>query len=135
MWLLIGMLDIPFTYRNDEVKDYQKAEARRLVAGGINAGNQSQALELLLKIASDYEVGTTVSPLGARYWGYFGLGALVLVAGLIWPTLSIGFWKGRQRVRWWRFWVKLLTFTIPSVVLTSIILPWILHWSNLVPPP
>ena len=56
MWLLIGMLDMPLTYRNDEVKDYQKAEARRLVAGGINAGNQSQALELLLKIASDYEV-------------------------------------------------------------------------------
>jgi hypothetical protein len=133
-WVFIGLVSVPLWNWGDAGKSYQKSEARKLVASGVKPGDEDRAIQLLLALASDYDAGTPASPLGTRYWTYFGLGTLVLIAACICPPLCIGVWRGRVRLRFWRSWMKKVAFTLPAVGGTSILLPWILHWLKLSPP-
>ncbi len=133
-WILMGLVAIPLSNWGEASRTVQKAEARKLLANGINPANQQRALELLLAIESDYDPGVRTPSLGLRYWGYFALGAILLSAGCICPRISIGIWNGKQRLRRWRFWVRTVTVTVPALVVTSILLPWALHWLRLAPP-
>ncbi len=134
LWILGGLVLFPLATWSTASKDLQKSEARKLLASGINPSNQQRALELLLAIESDYHPGAPTSSLGLRYWGYFGLGAIFLGAACICPKTSIGIWRGKQNVKRWRLWIKTATVTVPVLIVTSILLPWLLHWLNLAPP-
>jgi len=134
LWIAMGLVFIPLSNRGEAGKNVQKAEARKLLANGINPGSQQRALELLLAIESDYDPGIPTLSLGRRYWGYFALGAMVLGAACICPQISIGILNGKQRVRRWRLWIKTVTVTVPALVVTSILLPWLLYWLGLYPP-
>jgi hypothetical protein len=112
-----------------------RAEARQLVSSGVTQANANRAIELLLAIESDY-----VSPTQERtrrpsrvLWAYFVSGLIILVGLRFCPTLGIGLWQGRQSVTRWRIWLRIIGISIPGLILTAIVVPWILHWSGLTP--
>jgi hypothetical protein len=132
--LFFGLLFAPILNWRYAGQRANKIEARKLLAQGVTASSQQRALELLLAIESDYDSGVRVSVLGVRYWSYFAIAALILVGGVISPNVCIGVWKGRERLKWWRRWIKTLTVTIPLLLFSSLILPWLLHWLGINPP-
>jgi hypothetical protein len=107
-----------------------KQEARRLIEnGGVKADNQPRAIELLLAIESDATTSgaaPTAKP-GLRFWLYFILGIIVLTALAFCPAVAIGFWAGRTKLKRAQSWNKTITATVPSVVIFSIALPWLLR--------
>jgi hypothetical protein len=134
VWFFFGLMAVPLTIWSDAGKEASIAEARKLLAGGINQNNQQRALELILAIESEYNPGVNAPPLGLRYWSYFGIGILILVMAAIIPKVSIGVWKGRRQLKRWRSWITTVTVTIPLLLIGSLILPWLLHILGLTPP-
>jgi hypothetical protein len=134
LWLFMGLVYIPLIKLGDSATRVQKAEARKLLAGGVTQANEQRAIELLLAIESDYDPGVPAWVPGLRYWLYFGLGALFLAAACICPRVSIGIWKGKRRLKQWRFWIKTVTVSVPLFIVTSILLPWPLHFLGFGPP-
>jgi hypothetical protein len=135
MWLFIGVLAVPFTNWNEAGKSAAKEEARKLLAGGVNANNERRATELLLAIESDYVPPSVRAPsLGVKYWSYVSLGAIILFVVTIYPSMCIGLWKGKRRLHAWRAWMRILTIGIPALLGTYVLIPWLLYWLKLVPP-
>lgn len=134
IWLFFGLIFIPLISWEVAGQRASRAEARKLLAEGISASSERRALELLLAIESGYDPGVHSALLGVRYWAYVVTGGLTLACTVVCPTVCIGVWKGKQRVRRWRGWIKTVTVTIPMLLLGSAILPWILHLVGLTPP-
>lgn len=134
LWLLFGFVVQPLSHSSDAAKDSQRAEAHKLLAQGMNSANEQHALALLLAIESGYDPGARPEPLGVRYWGYVLVIALILILVAIAPEVSIGLWKGRRRLNSWRVWMRVVTIGIPTLLVGSLLLPWILYWLKLTPP-
>ncbi|HET7107093.1 MAG TPA: hypothetical protein VFI38_09800 [Candidatus Acidoferrum sp.] len=132
--VMFGFVIIPLVNRGDGAKEMYKQEARKLLERGINPGSQQRALELLLAIESDYDPGTPRKPMGIKYWSYVLLSAIFLLIGTSSPSLALGFWKGREQLARWRIWIRIVTVTIPTLLLTFIAIPWLLYWLHLAPP-
>jgi hypothetical protein len=134
--IVAGVGLIPLSNWAEAGKNAQKEEARKLLSGGgVNPGNEMHAIQLLLAIASDYDPsGAHASSLGLKYWSYLSLGCLVLFSASIYPRVCIGLWRGKRRLRIWRSWIRILGVGIPTLVGSSIVLPWILYWLKLIPP-
>jgi hypothetical protein len=133
--LFFGLISIPLVYSTTAGNDAMKAEARTLLAQGVTSANELHAIALLLSIESDYNVPEGQAPsLGFRYWSYFSIVVLLLGAAYVSPKLSIGIWKGKKRLQGWRLWIRAVSVSIPLLILSSVLLPWIIHWMHLSPP-
>lgn len=134
VWLLVGFILGPLLGWSIAGEYASTIEARRLLSQGINANNQQRAIELILAIESGYYAGERRSRPGPRYWSYATLGALCLVCASICPRICIGAWRGKRQVERWRDWIKAVRITIPGLVASSLVLPWVLHILGLNPP-
>jgi hypothetical protein len=136
LFLVMGVLAIPLSNWSEAGKSTERKEARKLLAsGGVTTNNERRAMELLLAIESNYSPpGFQAPSLGVKYWSYVSLGTLILSAVTICPGMCIGLWKGKRRLDAWRTWLRILTFGIPTLLGTYVLLPWILYWLRLIPP-
>jgi len=136
MFLIVASIFVPFSNWSEAGKSAAKEEARKLLAAGqVNDDNEKHAIELLLAIESDYRPSSiSAPPLGLKYWGYVSLIAIVGLSITIYPSICIGLWKGRRRLRVWRLWMRTLTIGIPTLVGLNVLVPWLLHWMKLLPP-
>jgi len=103
-------------------------QAWDLIKGGVTQANESKAIETLLELESDYgnvPVKTTRPALGLRVWMYLGLTVIVSVAFKFAPKGAIGLWGGRQKVTLQRRWIRIVSVSIPSLFLTSVLVPWL----------
>jgi hypothetical protein len=133
--LAVGFLMVPFLNWSRAGESASRAEGRKLLAEGVSPANERRAIELILAIESRYEPsGSRASLMGVRYWAYLALLTLGLSCTAICPHITIGVWRGKQRLRRWRTWITFLTVTIPVLIGGSLILPWILHWLGVNPP-
>jgi hypothetical protein len=132
--LIGGFLLIPLFNWSGAGKSASAAEARKLLKSGIDSNNQQQAITLLLAIASDYDPGVPAPSLGSKYWSYLSLLTVILLVGSICPGVSIGLWKGRRRLKAWRWWIRTVTVAIPTLFISSLLVPWIRHWLGVGPP-
>ncbi len=106
-----------------EYKDALKQQARTLLHDGINQQNQTKALELMLALESDYiPPGTKPQQARKPIAGYL---IAVYVLGFLsfTPTLCIGIWAGKKRLRWWNWWLNFNTVTIPTLLLARYFVP------------
>lgn len=134
-WVVLGLIFVPVLNWEFAGRRANQAEARKILAQGINSNNQQRAFDLLLAIESNYNLAeVNGSIVGVRYWSYFGIGALILVMAVIAPHVSIGVWKGKHQLRRWRWWLTTVTVSIPALLVGSLIVPWILHLLGLSPP-
>lgn len=133
-WLVMGLVLVPFINWSTAGEQTNKAEARKLLVQGVNPNNQQRAVELLLAIASNYNLGSPTPSLGWKYWTYFVGGLLLLTACASSPTYCLGVWRGRERLRFWHNYITFLSVTVPGLIGTMILLPWLLYWLHLTPP-
>jgi hypothetical protein len=106
-----------------EYKEALKQEARTLLRDGINSQNQTRALELVLALESDY-VPPGTKPQQIRKPIAWYLIAVYIFAFLSFtPTICVGIWKGKRRLRWWNLWMRFNTVTIPGLVLAHWVYP------------
>lgn len=99
-----------------DYKEAVKQEARKLLQDGINPQNEARALELLLALQSDYIPPGIKPPQARRPIGWFLILIYVLTFLSFTPTVCIAIWAGRRRLRLWKFWMKLNTVTIPTLI-------------------
>lgn len=134
--VLMGAILFPLLTWGEGVQESNREQARRLLAqGGVNSANEIRALELILAIESQYEPAGSQRRLpSARYWTYISLASVFLLIIAIPPTLAIGLWKGKEKLRREKLWIRIVTVTIPTLVVTSVVLPWVLHFLHLRPP-
>ena len=108
-------------------KERYKAEARKLLAEGINSTNQQKAVELLLAIQTDYSPpvsATELKPERSPKWIVENsIGLLWLLAIAMFPEFCLGIWKGKQRLRLWRFWLPIVFVTVPTMFVVRYLQP------------
>lgn len=131
IWLVLAGM-APLATTDSNWSESYKKEAHQLLDRGITPANQQRAIELLLAINSDYgRVHQKVG--GPRFWSYIVFGTLILGALSKYPTLVIGIWKGKEKLKWWRMWIQAVSVTVPGLVLTTVVWPWILRWLRILP--
>jgi len=103
-----------------------KQEARTLLKQGVNSSNQIHALELLLAIESGYDSNqyTPGHVPSARYWATLCLITFLIVGLATCPKNALGLWKGRDKVKRGRTWIKILSVSTPLLIVTRVIFPW-----------
>jgi len=116
-------------------KEDLKSEARQLLRSGVTSANSNRAIELLLSIESDYVpmANSGSYHTGRRAKGIFWLGLGILLSLRFCPKLVIGLWEGMASVSRWRWWVRMVSITIPASIITVLLIPWIMRWSQLGP--
>lgn len=97
--------------------------ARALLTDGIDPGEQSQALELLLQHSADLFES---SPPVMRRW-YMILVVASLVAAItlsISPPVILGMGDGGKLIKRWRWWLRVVGVVVPGALVTTVILPY-----------
>jgi hypothetical protein len=131
-WVLFFLVSLSGIIPNGQ--EQLKQEARDLAERGVNSSNEAQALQLILAIDSEYqplELKAAAHPTG-RGWGYFLLISFVLAGLSIPPRSAIGMWGGRFAVRRQKAWLKIVSVTVPTLIISGMLLPWlrrILGWA------
>jgi hypothetical protein len=100
-----------------------KQEARDLLRNGINQQNQTKALELVLALESDYiPPGTKAQK---RRWpsGWYLIAIYVFGFLSFTPSICVGVWAGKGRLRLWKRWLQFNTYTIPVLLFAHYIQP------------
>jgi hypothetical protein len=126
IWGLIFLAGLLFP-SGPNPKEQYKEEARKLLAQGINSGNQQKAIELLLAIQADYSPPVAPSsPTVQRSPKWIvenSIALFWLTAMALFPALSLGIWKGKQRLHLWRSWLPFVFVTIPGLIVTRYLEP------------
>jgi hypothetical protein len=105
-------------------------QAWDLLKEGITQANEAKAIGILLAMESDYgasPVKTTRRTIRFQVWIYLGLALIVSAAFRVAPKGAIGLWDGRRKVARQRKWIRIVSVSIPSLVLTSILIPWLVR--------
>ena len=120
------------TWSQTYATNYLKEEAHKLLAGGVTPVNQTRAIELSLAIASDYGGAVAKGP-GLRYWTTTALVVLIFLWMYFCPKVEIGIWRGKARLKRWRIWGGTVFISIPTLLLSTLGMPWILKSLGLLP--
>ena len=136
LWLLVGGLLPSFSSHaipsRDNYAEYQD-EARNILREGVNENNQRKAIEIILAIASRNpleERGFNWTP-GRTYWPRYVLGAVILFLLSCSPSVVIGIWKGKLKLKRWRLWMKWVAGGAPVTLVLTILVPKILNMLGL----
>jgi hypothetical protein len=125
-WLyLLLVLWILFTSFRSDNRDALRAQAHQLLKNGVTAGEQSKAIELLLALDSDYDIGAEPRGMTGRGWILLVCGAAVALAVCIPPKTTIGIGRGSAAVKRWRAWARFVGFTVPTVIFGNLVWPQI----------
>ncbi|MES2131739.1 MAG: hypothetical protein V4506_05270 [Bacteroidota bacterium] len=111
--------------------DYLKGQARELIKKGIKQDSIAKAVELCLKIQVDYQdsnfkpIKETADPIYSRL---FIFSIILLVASIVRPKTTIGLGHNKSKLKFYKFWEKLITYTIPSLLIVSPFLDKLMEW-------
>lgn len=130
IFFLIFMFSFQFIQSHQDIAlENHKIEAHRLLSNGITKDTIPQAVDLILRIQSEY----TPEPLKqkeqsfSRRFSVFLIGFLLIAIILsILPTLVIGIGKGGAKIIYWKWWLRLVSITMPTLIFTSILWPKII---------
>jgi hypothetical protein len=129
---LLVLLLVGVGWSQQTAISYFKVEAHKLLSGGVTPANQPRAVELLLAIVSDYSGSAAKGP-SLRYWTTIGLLALMFPCLYFCPRVVIGVWRGKARIKRWRIWIRMMSISIPALLISTLGMPWILKWLGLLP--
>jgi len=106
-------------------------QARELVRQGVTSVNEAKAVELLLSL----QTGTYSTPaiivrhhVNSWIWMLLILLDFLGVAASFPPRGAIGLWAGRRSVDAQKRWIRIVTITIPGLLLTTVFMPLVRHW-------
>lgn len=107
-----------------------KSAAHQLLKRGIKQEDMIKAIEINLIITSDYlPDNIQVEPIKYPKWPFIiiSITFILFLISLFPPRLHLGIGLGKASVVRWRRWLRILSFTIPSLVVVDIILPIIVN--------
>ena len=129
IFLVITLFAIISTTASTNYSDILRKEAKQLLSRGINTENSNKALELLLKLQTDYapaDYATQPTSLGgsAKYLFidlHFVWILLALIILSIAPKTTIGIGQRKRLYSFYKFWTYIVLITIPNIL----IWPWL----------
>ncbi|MCX6828948.1 MAG: hypothetical protein NT002_06650 [candidate division Zixibacteria bacterium] len=123
--LFMGML---FSIMAINTTQDARRRAKALLEQGITQQNETEAIELLLIMRTDYDPKS--SGVLIPYWFkvVFGGGLLSAIVLSIKPKTILGIGRGTKIIGRWRLWHRIVSIIIPGLLFTSFILPTIVDW-------
>lgn len=110
---------------SDEYKKDLKAEAHEILKDGISEKEIPRALEIILSLQSDF-VPVSYIPTNRSsstwFWWFLGVVTFVCLLISIPPKTNLGLGKGEKRIRKWKWWIRVISISIPSSVLVPLLL-------------
>ena len=100
------------------------AKAQALLVDGLQPGEQTEALEILLRLQTGLmpEIEKSIPAwFKVLFWG----GLFVAVVLTIRPKVVLGLGRGADEIKRWRLWLRFVGVTVPGLVFTSFIWPHI----------
>lgn len=122
--LLSGLFDAP----SDNFKKDLKIQADSLISNGIDINNQNEAIEIILKLQTEYTPKNindkrTLQP---KVLKLLIISIFCFIVLIITPKTTIGLGKYKQKIKFYKFWNKFVLIIIPSLI----ILPQIINILN-----
>lgn len=99
-----------------DYKETYKQQARELLKNGIDERNQAKATEVLLALQSDYIPPGAKAQHSQRSFVIFFVAVLVPAILSATPSMCLGIWRGKQRLRLWDLWFRINFYTIPTLI-------------------
>lgn len=128
LWMLFGVLLLTTTIAlAGGSPKFAKEEARRLLSGGLQTTEEKErALELTLSLLADYQPEGTGEP-GMPGW-YLLLNGAAFISCFILsfrPSVTLGIGRGCARLKWWRWWMRIVGVVVPGLLFSSFVVPQI----------
>lgn len=127
---LIFFIFILFSGQDTDINQSLKPAAQKLLKDGITEKQIPQAIELLLRhefkqpYSDAKPKAKNKTPLFVKIISFGGFAALAIL--FIRPPLLLGIGRNEKKIRYWRTWIKFIGITIPTFLLSSIVLPYLL---------
>ncbi len=135
-WCMLCLFALAVISKPENAPSLIRQEAYEMAKSGVNSSNETRAVQLILSIESGYEPKPSQMvhhyP-GVRFRVFFLVGLSVLVALRVAPTGGVGLWGGKRSIEKQRLWLKTVSISVPGVVGSSFILPWLaglLGWAK-----
>lgn len=112
-------------------EDYLKEQSRIMIENGIDSTNRDRAIELILKLNSDYSEQEFTPPKKERNPRLLKVAVILFIIWIVAansPKTTIGLGKLRQRLVYYRLWIKLVTYTLPLLLFVTPFLDKITNW-------
>jgi hypothetical protein len=126
-WIFIVVLML-LTALPDEQRAARQAAgeaADKLLRDGITPNEVPAAIDLLLRVQTGRVIAPSAPSLPRWFWIIVFVGLLTIVALQIRPRAVIGMGSGEEMIRRWRTWLRIVGVTVPSAILGSIVVPYI----------
>ena len=125
-WVFLPAI-IVSDWRENPGKDALKQEAVELAKHGVDSTNQTRAIQLILALESGYTPdASAIKPKhDLKGWLYVFLLSLGWIVLCFPPKGAIGMWGGRRDVRLQRNWTRFVCVTIPTLLVSGFLIPWI----------
>ncbi len=111
-----------------------KIEAEKILKEGINKNNERRALEILLSKSTNY-IPKDYDTYDPRYIKIIKIEAFVILLVIILcialsfpPKSCVGIAQGEAIVRRWKRWLKIVSVTVPGLLVTGLIMPFIYNY-------
>ena len=124
----ITLFNFLFYTPNDNFKNDLRLQADSLLSNGIDINNQNEAVEIILKLQTEYTPKNindkkTLQP---KVLKLLIISIFCFTVLIITPKTTIGLGKYKQKLKFYKFWNKFVLISIPSVI----ILPKLLNLLN-----
>lgn len=125
-WFILVSVTVPLLpNRSDVTKAYFAAKTKGLLADGLQPGEQTEALELLLRLQSGIMPDIENPPIPAWFKLILFGGLFVAVLLTVRPKVVVGMGRGVDTIKRWRLWLRFVGVTVPGLVFTSFIWPFV----------
>lgn len=126
-WLFSMLLATTFIGKPDDIAvEQSRKEAHQLLVDGISQDEVPKAIEVLLKIESKYATKQAEVTLPLWFKLAFWVGLVISLMLYIRPKLVIGIGKGVAKINLWRGWLRFISITVPTLIFTSVLWPYII---------
>jgi hypothetical protein len=129
--LYVSVIFLTATLTSTEGPSQVRQQARDLAREGVTSSNETKALQLMLSIESGYEPAPA-PPVrhypSSQFWIYFGIALSIAVAFRIPPKGAIGMWDGKRALESQRRWVRIVSISIPTLLVSSVFVRLLVHW-------
>ncbi len=134
--ILIGIIYFMILFGNlfespkSTYKEILKIKADSLINNGITNNNQNQAIDLILKLQSEYipakiNEKRNIQP---KILKLLIISTLCFFVLFIAPKTTIGLGKNKQKLKFYKFWVKFVFIFIPSVIIIPFLFNLFYDW-------
>lgn len=111
-------------------KQLYKEEGHKILKDGVNQSNQQRAIEILLALQTDYNPPVKRQEKFGAVSPTFVVAVFILAVLAVTPRISLGFWKGKSKLRLHRWWMKAVPGAIPGLIVARYVLPQILSFAE-----